>query len=165
MLKCSIFNAQCQVKNGVINPEWARDEIVKMSEWQHENYGSSADTSAFDTAKRLLREYFKITNYEVRELNNVDDLKSGIWIVPMDGQALGNPNFTSPGPERHMLVVIGYDQKINMVVTNDPGTRMGKGYKYDAQVFWDAIRDYPTGDHQPINETVKRGIRLLEQAR
>ena len=76
----------------------------------------------------------------------------------MNGQKLGNPFFTAPGPERHMLVVIGYDPEKLEFITNDPGTRQGEAYRYPVNVLWLAIRDYPTGDHEPITEVVKKMI-------
>lgn len=157
MAKCSMFKIQCPIENGIIDKNWAREQIVKMSEWQEEKYGSSVDTSADDTAERLLKKYGGITNYEVKRVKEAD-LKTGIWIVPMDGRKLGNPYYTAPGPERHMVLVIGYDPKTNEVITNDAGTKRGKNYRYKLDVFWNAIRDYPTGDHLPITEINKNAI-------
>jgi len=158
MAECTIHNDQCPIINGVIDKEWAKTEIIKISEWERETYGSSTDTSVSDTAARLLKNYFKISEYEVRDLKSSSELKSGMWILPMNGQKLGNPNYTAPGPERHMILIIGYDPKTNEVITNDAGTRKGKNYRYKLNVFWEAIRDYPTGEHLPILSENKKGI-------
>lgn len=79
-------------------------------------------------------------------------------VVPTNGRALGNPNFTAPGPERHMLVLIGYDPETKEFITNDPGTRQGRHYRYHEEVLFSAIRDYPTGDRVPITSVSKPGI-------
>jgi hypothetical protein len=164
MAECKINNLQCTIRDGKIDPNWARGEIIKMAEWQREKYGGAVDTSAFDTAKRLLGEYFKIhdSRFMIQELKNsgefIDLLKNNVLIVPMNGQKLGNPYFTAPGPERHMVVVIGYDPETDEIITNDGGTRHGKGYRYKRSVFWNAIRDYPTGNHEPILKIEKRAI-------
>jgi len=154
MIKCALNSDLCLVKSGVIDKEWAAAEIIRISGWEKETYGSSTDTSAKDTAKRLLGDI----NYEVKELKSSEELKNGVWIFPMDGRKLGNPYYTAPGPERHMILVIGYDSATDEVITNDAGTKRGKGYRYDRKIFWEAIRDYPTGDHEPIIGIEKKGI-------
>jgi uncharacterized protein YvpB len=62
-------------------------------------------------------------------------------IVPAAGRELKNPNFTAPGPLYHNLVLVGYDK--NIIITNDPGTRKGRGYIYDMDVLYNAIHDFP----------------------
>jgi len=149
MLQCAVGSVQCPVTNGDIDKNWAREQIIKMSD-------GPADTSAEDTAKK----YLTNIKYQIINLESVEDLKSGIWIVPMDGRKLGNPYYTAPGPERHMILVIGFDPRTNEVITNDAGTKRGRGYRYNLDVFYNAIRDYPTGNHEPIITEVKTGILL-----
>lgn len=161
-LQCTIHNDQCPIINGAIDKNWAKGEIIKMAQWQREKYGSAVDTSAFDTGKRLLGERYEI-RYMIYDLKTSQDIidrlgEGNVLITPMDGQKLGNPNYTAPGPERHMVVVIGYDPKTDEIITNDGGTKRGQGYRYKRNVFWNAIRDYPTGDHEPILKIEKRAI-------
>ncbi len=135
--------------------EEARDTIVAAGEWQQQNFPTGIDTSAQDTADRIIRQYFDWPYAEVKSINSWQQIvtalhSDGLVITPMNGQKLGNPHFTGEGPERHMLVVIGYDADSQEFITNDPGTRHGRGYRYDVQVFWNAIRDYATGDHEPV---------------
>ena len=35
------------------------------------------------------------------------------------------------------------------------GTRLGEGYRYPVSTLFAAIRDYPTGYHEPIERTEK----------
>ncbi len=145
------------------NPETARDIIVAAGEWQLENYPAAHDTSAQDTTDRIIKEYFDWPYAEVRNLTNLkqilEALQTGnLVITPMDGQKLGNPYYTGDGPERHMLVIIGYETETQEFITNDPGTRQGRGFRYDQDVVWNAIRDYPTGNHVPIEEMNKTMI-------
>ncbi len=144
-------------------PETARDIIVAAGEWQKQNYPTAIDTSAEDTADRIIRNYFEWPHVTVKEINSLDPIlrtlqEGSLVITPMNGQALGNPNYTGEGPERHMLVVIGYDAQAGEVITNDPGTRQGSGYRYSEDIFWNAIRDYPTGDKVPITSVNKMMI-------
>lgn len=134
-------------------------EIEKIWDWQAENYGSGVDTSAEDTARRILGGYFGYRRYEIGEMRNykdiIDELAEGrIVIVPVDGRGL-NPNYTAPGPERHMILVRGYDDETGEFITNDAGTRRGEKYRYKYQKLFDAVGDYPTGDHEPITERKK----------
>lgn len=61
-------------------------------------------------------------------------------ILPASGKELRNPNFRNGGPVYHMLVAKGY-VKNGGIITNDPGTRHGKNYVYDADTLFDAIHD------------------------
>lgn len=132
----------------------AKKEIIALARFEDKKHGQSIDTSARDTEK-LFKEYYNITTTEIRTditlLNIQEVLSSGaIVIVPADGRKLMNPNYKQPGPTTHMLVVIGYDMEKKEFITNDSGTRRGKGYRYKEDVLYGAIRDYPTGDHLPI---------------
>lgn len=138
----------------------AKEEILAMSAYQSEKYQEFRDTSASDTAKRLIAGYFNFDKFEVRNNISLEDIKNEIAkgnlvIVPANGQALNNPHFTPPGPERHNIVVRGFDDTTGEIITNDPGIKEGELYRYPQAVFYNAIRDYPTGYHQPISEQKK----------
>ncbi len=133
----------------------ALEEITSMSNWEERQYGSYRDTSAEDTYGRLLKEFYGYTGGRVEYDITLDDVKhelaaGNVLIIPFDGQILDNPNFLNGGPERHMLVVIGYDDTKDHIITNDPGTRLGQGFTYSYHNFEASFRDYETGDHEPI---------------
>lgn len=65
-------------------------------------------------------------------------------ILPAAGRELGNPNFTSPGPIYHMLVIKGYTSSV--VITNDPGTRKGADYQYSYDTLLNAAHDWNGGN-------------------
>ncbi len=54
-----------------------------------------------------------------------------------------------------MLVIRGYDQANKEFITNDSGTRRGELYRYNEEVLYQAIRDYLTGYHKPIDKVEK----------
>lgn len=134
--------------------EEARTKLLHMAEFQTEKIGHGVDTDISDTQEYLLKQYFKITDARVETDITLTDLKAalqeGLVIVPTNGRALKNPNFTRPGPLQHMLVLTGYDVATQEFITHDPGTRLGKDYRYAERVLFDAIREYPTGKHLPI---------------
>lgn len=136
-----------------IDPELAKKEIIAASEWQLEKYGNFRDTSVADTAKRIIKGYFKYTDISIKNNITINDIiialeKDNIVILAANGRALGNQYFVSPGPERHMLVITGYDYQKMEFITNDPGTRNGKDFRYSKDVLENAIRDYPSDNGQ-----------------
>lgn len=140
--------------------EAAKQEILAISKYQEDTFGEYRDTSLKDTATRILEGYYKHTKYEIKDVKSTDDIVNeldagNLVIIPANGQALGNKNFTQPGPERHMLVVKGYDRKKGQFITNEPGVRQGENWKYGKDVLFNAIRDYVTGYHIPITQVSK----------
>lgn len=149
--EASVVMAAAWVSDTTLTKELAKRDITALAKHQKQLYGHSVDTSIGDTEK-LLRDFLQVTTTEVKRGVTVSDIKEAlaadrIVIVPTDGRKLGNPNFKQPGPPRHMLVVIGYDDTTKEFIVNDPGTRKGEGYRYDQSVLYDAMLDYPTGKH------------------
>lgn len=147
---------------GAIAKGDAETEMERMFLAEEAMFGANViDTSVEDTAA-FFRTHFQREVEVVRDTtveNMYRNLAEGaIIIVPTNGRALGNPNFTNGGPDRHMLIVIGYDKKAREFITNDPGTRVGKGYRYKDTVLYNAIRDYSTGHKEPILGTFKNVI-------
>lgn len=155
----------CEEAASLMAVAWARGEeltarkalelIIALADYQEKEFSGFHDTSAADTAERIIRGYFKHDQAEVMPAASPDDIVGALQggslvIAPMDGQALGNPYYTAPGPERHMLLVVGYDPETGEFITNDNGTRRGQGYRYGKSHFFRAVRDYPTGNHEPI---------------
>lgn len=155
MVYCALFSDECRTFEGKLDKEFAKSEIENMASWEKYKYGNFVDTSAQDTAIRLLDEYYGIKNYQIKQVNSwVDiarELNMGNFVItPMNGQKLDNPNFTGMGPERHMVLVRGVNMDKKEFITNDPGTRKGEMYRYSVDDFFLAIRDYATGDHEEI---------------
>jgi len=162
--EASAFMAMSWVKGTGITPEQAKREIIAISNYEEANYGVYVDTSAQDTVNRIFKGFYGYQNVELAYDISVEDIKNQIRnghlvIVPADGRELGNPYFTQPGPPRHMLVIIGYDPDNKQFITNDPGTRLGKQYRYSESVLFNAIRDYPTGND--LSPTFKRTAMII----
>lgn len=164
----------CEEAAATIAVYWARgqslskqqmlDDIKAISNYEIKNFGNSVDTSAWDTASRIIQGYYHYSNSRAEIVSTVDQIinwlsEDYLVITPMNGQKILNHNYTAPGPERHMIVIRGYDPKTGDFVTNDAGTRLGENFRYPKDLFFNAIRDYPTGDHQPfINSSSKSAI-------
>lgn len=135
--------------------EKGKSDIESITQFETKKFGTFiADTSVEDTAQ-ILRDYYHYDKVFVLHNVSINDIKNllsenALVMAPMNGQALHNPNFTQPGPLHHMLVITGYDVKTHEFVTNDPGTKKGESYRYDEDVLYGAIRDYPTGNDEPL---------------
>lgn len=160
-----VFQNACEEASILMAAAWAKGQslpgreavertIRELSALAEKFFGVGAlDTSAEDTAE-LFREYAG-TDARLREGVTLADIKDSLAagdlvVAPFDGRRLGNPYFTPPGPEYHMLVIVGYDPELEVFIVNDPGTRRGEGYRYDERVLFSALRDYETGHHKPI---------------
>ena len=132
----------------------AKEKILAMVKFEEENFGESRDTSAADTIERL---YFGLFNYQKVRLEEnitsediIQKLRNGnLVVVPANGQLLKNIHFTQPGPERHMIIIRGFDFLKKEFITNDVGIGVGENYSYPEDVLFSAIADYPSGYHVP----------------
>ena len=156
-----------------LSKEIAEEEIQKLVKYQIKKYGDFYDTDV-KTTKQIGEDFYKLNNLKIIENFTIEDLKKelargNIILIPTAGRELGNQNFTPPGPLYHNLVIIGYDDKATVdsagrkskgvFITNDPGTRNGKNYKYNQEILYQAIHDFP-GDINKISQGSKRGIVL-----
>lgn len=146
----------------VIPQAEAKEALSKEIQFEKDTYGFDYDTSAEDTVK-WASDYFNYDKFTLRKdvsyKDILQELADGHLVVAhMDGTKLGNPNFRGEGPVEHVIVIKGYDQKTGEFITNDPGTRKGKDYRYDYDVIENALRDYPTGHHEPITAVYKNII-------
>ncbi len=143
-----------------LTPAIALKEIIASSDYEQKKYYNYYDTSAPDTVKRIFNGYFNFKNAILKSPKSADEiineLKNGkVVIVPVNGQKVGNPYYTRPGPLEHNLVIKGFDFTANEFIVNDAGTRRGNGYRYKKDILWQALRDYPTGQREPIKKIIK----------
>ncbi len=165
--EASLLMADAWLTQKTLTKESARKGIQGVVAFEKKHFGHAVDTSLEDTAW-LFNEYFHafglvqtdITPQDIKEAL----VKNKLVIVPTNGQVLKNPNFTPPGPLRHMLVIVGYDDVTQEFITNDPGTRRGEGYRYPQEVLYQAILHYPTGKHVPTTSTDKVMMTVGEDA-
>ena len=149
-------------QKGFISPKEAEKAISAISNFAQKNYGEFRDTSIEDTAT-IMKDYFEYQNIEVKNDITAKDIKSelakgNVVIAAINGQKIGNPFYTPPGPLQHMLIVKGYDAQKKEFITNDPGTRRGEGFRYKEDILEAALQDYATGYKEPIREIRKSMI-------
>lgn len=127
-----------------LTSEIAETEIQKMVSWEISYFGSHKDLTVKETVD-LAKNFYHLDNLSIKKNTSVDDIKTEISqnhlvIVPTAGRLLGNPNFRSPGPVYHMLVISGYDTK--GFITQDVGTKNGRNYYYNQDILFNAIHDW-----------------------
>jgi hypothetical protein len=142
--EASALMVHMQLTGTELNPEQVANELDKIVAWETKKFGDYKHATAEQTAQ-LLREYFD--HQDVRVVYDIvaDDIKHEIVnrhavILPAAGRMLGNKYFHRPGPVYHMLVVRGYDWR--GFVTNDPGTRHGKNFRYSTATLMRAVHDW-----------------------
>jgi len=128
-----------------LTPKIAEAEIQKMITFEIEKQGDYMDSSA-EQIVALARDFYGIGNLKIVYDFPKEDLQKYLAqgrpiIVPAAGRLLGNPNFKAPGPLYHNLVLIGFEGQT--IITNDPGTRKGENYRYDIDILYKAIHDFP----------------------
>ena len=156
--EASLLMAMHWIEEKPLSVEEARTEILAMAEFQQSRTGNFHDTSAADTAQ-LMRDYFGYQEVEVQYNIDTDDiktelLKGNLVIVPVNGQIVKNPFYTSP-PLAHMLVVVGYDNETKEFIVNDPGTKHGQNFRQTKTILNAGLQDYPTGYRELITQVNK----------
>ena len=146
-------------RSAIISPDEAEAELQRIIVWERDQFGYFEDTNVEETA-RILKDFYGLLDVSVRYDFALEDIKKEVGqgklvIVPAAGRRLGNPFYTPPGPLYHMLVVIGYTR--DKIITNDPGTKRGLGFRYDNDVFFGAIHDW-TGNKDTIESGKKAMI-------
>jgi hypothetical protein len=142
------------VKGYPIDKEEGNQEILGLVNYQVKRWGGHHDLTAAKTAA-LMREYYRLKSCRVVSKFGVEEIKQelasgNLAVAPMAGRLLGNKYYRQPGPAYHYLVFIGYDDSKAEFITNDPGTKRGKGYRYKYEVAYNAIHDW-AGSKENIN--------------
>lgn len=156
--EAALLMAYQWLQGTTLAPEEAARAIYDLSAFEDKTYGQAADRSVGDTVQ-IMKEYFQyphvLVKYQIGALDMRRQLARGnLVITPMNGRLLNNPYYNAPGPDKHMIVVTGYDDTTREFITNDPGTIHGENYRYPQDIFVAAIADYPTGNHRPVPEQV-----------
>lgn len=132
--------------------------ILELVAYEEKKLGYAEDITAQQVG-RIMKDYFGYPNVIIQSLKHPDQIKQAIAlgypvILPAAGQLLGNPNFRNGGPPYHMIVIRGYTP--TLFITNDPGTRNGKGYTYSYETIMKAAHDW-TGN----KDTIRKGPPMM----
>lgn len=141
--------------DALMPPAQVEAQISGLTAWEQQNFGYYLDTTAAETAK-MIEGYYHLNATVVSDYTETDIEKyiaaKDVVIIPVDGQLIGNPNYTAPGPIYHMLVVRGYTGNGATIITNDSGTKNGKDYPYSFNTLHSSGADW---NHS--TNTINRG--------
>lgn len=141
------------IANVYLEKNWDREgfneELLRLVDWEMETFGAYEHTTVTQTVQMIEENYGLKTQVIVNP--DFEDLESAIQaghfiVAPFAGKLLKNPNFTNGGPVYHMLVIKGYNQEKQQVVTHDVGTRNGEDYVYSWAVIQNALHDWHDTD-------------------
>ncbi|MFA6194826.1 MAG: C39 family peptidase [Patescibacteria group bacterium] len=154
-------------EKNIAKEEWLA-RILALSDFEEEKYGEHRDVALADVVSWMFNDYFSYEKVAIKPVASSSDIlkeleRGNIVLIPTNGRALKNPNFKSPGPEEHMILIKGYDYKAEQFITNDPGTRLGENYRYSSAVIFSAIRPYETGYKLPFPKTLVREMIVVEK--
>lgn len=130
-----------------ISKEQGEIEIQNMVGFEDKNgYGLSI---TMDQLNVIAEKFYGLKNGKVKKNITIEDIKKEVAngrpvIIGAAGKILPNPNFRNGGPNYHMLVVKGYDDK--GFITNDPGTRKGEDFRYSFDDLYEAVHDWDEDD-------------------
>ena len=132
-----------------LSSQQAEKELQDMVAFQIANMGEQKNLTAQETIDWLIKKYYGHKKVRIVYDITLDDIKRELAdghpvIVPAAGRELKNPHFSGIGPLYHMFVIKGYEP--GWFITNEIGTRVGKDYKYNPQIMYDAIHDWNGGD-------------------
>lgn len=155
------------VENKSFSNQEALREIITLSDFEQKKYGEYLDISLQDIKDWIFGDYYNYDQVklviDIDKSDIIQALEEGkLVMLPLNGQKLTNPYFTSPGPERHMVLVRGYDYETDEFITNDPGTRRGENFRYSGKEIIDSVLIYPTGHHEPIAEK-RKGMLVISK--
>ncbi len=147
------------MRDTTLKPEYVESEITKLTDWQKEHQGYYLDQTSEEVATMINSVY----SLKTKLLNNFSagDLKQELAaghlvLISENGRLLGNPNYKSPGPLHHMLLIKGFDKM--GFITNDSGTKRGLNYAYDFSTIYNAAGDW---DHSSNNIDTAKKIAIV----
>ena len=121
----------------------AQDAINKLKNWEQVNIGYNADTGV-DATTQMARGAFGLTVTHIRDFTEQDlknELaKNHVILLPINAKLLNNPLYRNSGPQYHMIVIRGYNEK--EFIVNDPGTNAGNGNTYSFELLKNSAADW-----------------------
>jgi len=140
-----------------LNSSIAEQAILNVLKMKEKYYGESLDENAEQIAD-MVNKFFSwearvVENPSLEQMKKELDEKRLI-ILPTDGKQLKNPNFLNGGPDYHVLVLSGYNEKKKVFVSQDPGTKKGHNYEYSYDTIMSAMHDFLPSDQTKNSKQV-----------
>jgi len=116
--------------------------IKEIIATKNEEFNVSADESLEKISELIKLLGLPFTTEIVRN-PSIEDIKKQLAnnqpiIAPVFAPAL---HYAEGGPDYHVMVITGYDDKTNEFIVNDPAFKNGKGIRFNYDLFMKAIHD------------------------
>jgi len=128
-----------------LNKKIARAKILELFKKKNKTIGWGLDENANKVVKMINKFY----DWQAKTVKKptIEMIKEEIdgghpVIIPAYGRALKNPRFKQGGPDYHMFVVSGYDDKKKEFIVQEPGTRYGLDFRYKYDTVMNAMHDF-----------------------
>ncbi len=135
--------------NKTLDKTKAIKQITEIRNIKERYFGFSLDEDA-NKISYLINNFLP---FEAKVVSNptIDQIKNELdnsrpVILPAYGKYLNNPYFGNSGVNYHVIIISGYDESSQKFITQEPGTRHGKNYKYSYDTIMNAMHDYKKND-------------------
>lgn len=138
----SIYMVSSFYTNDTIKRDQAIKHIKEIIAAKNEEFQVSADES-LEKISELIALLGLPWKTEIVENPSIEDIKKQLAknqpiIAPVFAPAL---HYSAGGPDYHVMVITGYDDKTNEFIVNDPALKNGKGIRFKYDLFMGAIHD------------------------
>lgn len=127
------------------NKNYSKSEILRILNIKNNHLGYSLD----ENAKKMVEIINQFLPWEARTIKNptLEQIKKEIdegrpIILPVYGKMLYNPHFVGSGPQFHTVIISGYDEDNAEFITQEPGTKYGRNYRYSYTTLLNANHDF-----------------------
>lgn len=138
----SIYMVSSFYADDTIKRDQAIKHIKEIITAKNKEFQVSADES-LEKISELIALLGLPWKTEIVENPSLEDIKKQLAknqpiIAPVFAPAL---HYTAGGPDYHVMVITGYDDKTNEFIVNDPALKNGKGIRFKYDLFMTAIHD------------------------
>ena len=148
--EAAVLMLDAYYKEYSLSPLFARDEILKMVEWEESSLREWERSIEIEKVEELTSwQMGSSYNFSIVEDPTIEQIKqfvangNPVYVVAY-GKDLPNPHFQNGGPEYHALIIRGYTE--DSFITNDPGTQFGENFLYKYDDLMNAVHDWNGGD-------------------
>ncbi len=154
----SIYMVSSFYQNDPIKRDAAVKRIRQIFQVKNKDFKVSADESLEEIAALIPKLGMPWTTELVVD-PTIDDLKQEVAenhpvIVPVYAPALWSKTFKGDGPDYHVMVLVGYDDKTKEFIVNDPGTSNGNKKRFPYIQFMNAIHDLDSKNYKAGKKAV-----------
>lgn len=154
----SIYMISSFYENDPIKRDEAIKKIREILKVKNETFKVSQDES-LQTIADLIKTLGLPWVAELHLDPTAEELKAELAntrpiIVPVFAPSLRSATYSGGGPDYHVMVLTGYDEKAGVFIVNDPGSASGKGLRFPVKTVMNAIHDLDSKNYKAGQKAV-----------